>query len=64
MSNLSFARIMYGTSQEPHSTASMPVSNFESQSLTAASPNSDRGASGLSIEGFFHKAWMAISAKK
>ncbi len=64
MSNLSFARIMYGTGQEPRSTASMQASNFPSQSWTATSPNSARDASGFSIESFFHKAWTALSSKK
>jgi len=64
MSNLSFARIMYGTSQESHSNTSMQVSNFPSQSLVATSPNSARGESGLSVESLFHKAWIALSSKK
>lgn len=64
MSYLSFARIMYGISQEPQSPVSMQVSNLPSQLMAAASPNSAGTASGVSIENLLHKAWMILSPKK
>jgi hypothetical protein len=67
MSNLSFARIMYGTSQEQHSPTFERVSNFPSgiQNTTQfASQTSAREAQGATVESILHKLWIAISEKK
>ncbi|HUL32488.1 MAG TPA: hypothetical protein VL128_01285 [Candidatus Eisenbacteria bacterium] len=62
MSNLSFARIMYGASQDHSNSAWMPVSNFPSH----LSPSTD-GSSALPLsssakrESFLHKAWHALT---
>ena len=67
MSNLSFARIMYGTSQEQHSFVSTPVSNLPS--TFESSPRTDsqtltRHTQGSTIERILHNAWLALSRKK
>jgi hypothetical protein len=67
MSNLSFARIMYGTSQEHHSSISCPVSNFptsfQNSTRAASHAYSDEGH-GVTIESILHKVWIALSEKK
>jgi hypothetical protein len=67
MSNLSFARIMYGTSQEAHSPMFGATSNFPStiQNATGvASRISASGPHGATVEGILHKLWIALSEKK
>ncbi len=67
MSNLSFARIMYGANQEAHSPMFGAVSNFPSpiQNATGvASRISAREAQGATIESILHKLWIALSEKK
>jgi hypothetical protein len=67
MSNLSFARIMYGTSQEAHSPMFGAASNFPSsiqQSTDAASRVSVHEPHGATVESILHKVWMALSEKK
>ncbi len=67
MSNLSFARIMYGTSQEAHSPMFGVASNFPSpiQDATgAASRISAREPQGATVESILHKVWIALSEKK
>jgi hypothetical protein len=67
MSNLSFARIMYGTSQEAHSPMFGAVSNFPStiQNATAvASRISSSEPHGGTVESILHKVWIALSEKK
>jgi hypothetical protein len=67
MSNLSFARIMYGTSQEAHSPMFGALSNFPStlqNSARAGSQTSARGHHGAGIKGILHKVWIALSEKK
>jgi hypothetical protein len=67
MSNLSFARIMYGTSRDANSPLYGAVSNFPSTiSQTAVgrhgiSANKPQGAT---VESILHKLWMALSEKK
>jgi hypothetical protein len=64
MSNLSFARIMYGAAQEQNAAAPMPVSNFPSN-LSAASSGvssaASTSASSASAESLLHKAWLALT---
>jgi hypothetical protein len=67
MSNLSFARIMYGASQEQHSPVFEPVSNLPStfdNSPRADSQTLTRRAQGSTIESILHNAWVALSRKK
>jgi len=67
MSNLSFARIMYGASQEQLSATFGPVSNFPSaiQNTThVESQSSTRGAQGATVESILHKLQIALSEKK
>ena len=67
MSNLSFARIMYGTSHEQHSPAFGPASNFPSMMQNAthtASQTSAREAQSATVESILHKLWMAFSEKR
>ena len=67
MSNVSLARIMYGTSEGsrndygPHSSGnSLPAAP------SFVSSNSDRSDSynTLTLESLLHKAWEALSAKR
>jgi hypothetical protein len=67
MSNLSFARIMFGTSQEPHSPLIGTVSNLPStiqQSSNATSQIPVRGPQGETVESILHKVWIALLEKK
>jgi hypothetical protein len=67
MSNLSFARIMYGTSQEQHSPVFEPVSNLPStfdNSPRTDSQTLTRHTHGSTIESILHNAWLTLSRKK
>jgi len=67
MSNLSFARIMYGTTQEQHSTAFIPQSNLSStfqKSSQDALQTSASEAHGARVESILHKLWSALSGTR
>jgi hypothetical protein len=67
MSNLSFARIMYGSSQEASSPLYGAVSNFPSafnQTATGTPGISANQAQGATVESILHKLRMALSEKK
>jgi hypothetical protein len=67
MSNLSFARIMYGTSQEAHAPMYGTMSNIPStihQSTGIASRISSQEPQGTTVESILHKLWIALSEKK
>ena len=67
MSNLSFARIMYGTSQEASSPLYGAASNFPSalnQTVEGTSRISGNEPQGATVESILHKLWMALSEKK
>jgi len=67
MSNLSFARIMYGTSQEQHSPTFERVSNLPSaiQNTRHVAPQTSRSeGQGATVESILHKLWIALSEKK
>jgi hypothetical protein len=66
MANLSFARIMYGTSQEASSPLYGAASNFPTafQSVAGASSRSANEAQGATVESILHKLWMAFSEKE
>jgi len=60
MSNLSFARIMYGAAQEQRPSAFAPVSNFPSP-LSSANAGQSSPAAASSVGSFLHKAWHALT---
>ena len=67
MSNVSFARIMYGTSPEAHSPMPDAVSNFSpgiQQSLDPAARISEGEIQGATGESILHKVWTALSEKR
>jgi hypothetical protein len=67
MSNLSFARIMYGAGQEQQSPVFGAVSNLPSaleNSRRADSQAFARHTRGTTIVGILHNAWLALSRKK
>ena len=67
MSNLSFARIMYGTSQEAHSPMFGAVSNFPStiqKSTDAGSQIPAPEPHGATVKSILHKVWIVLSEKK
>jgi hypothetical protein len=67
MSNLSFARIMYGASQEQHPPVFEPVSNLPftfDNSARADSQTPAHHTQGSTIENILHNAWLALSRKK
>jgi hypothetical protein len=67
MSNLSFARIMYGAGQEPYSPAFGPTSNLPpalENSSPATSQDSSHVFDGATVESILHKVWIALSEKK
>ncbi len=57
MSNLSFARIMYGATQDNYSPTLAPVSNLPSRLSSGSAPHS----SATALEEFLHKAWHALT---
>jgi hypothetical protein len=59
MSNVSFARIMYGTNENVRGTAKMNASGF-SASANFAAPEKDQQPS---LQGLLHKAWLILSSK-
>lgn len=64
MSNLSFARIMYGATQENPSPALMPVSNVPSHLQGSAESSLARAASHATVESLLHKALLIFSHKQ
>ena len=64
MSNLSFARIMYGTSQEASSPLYGAANNFPTALTTGASGTSAIEPHGATVESILHKLWLALSEKK
>jgi len=61
MSNLSFARIMYGTSQQQPSYAALPLSNSPAQ-LSVTSNNAQPAPTpATSGESLLHKAWHVLT---
>ena len=61
MSHLSFARIMYGTAQENRAPAFLPVSNLPSNPPQSSAASIGSPATGATIEGLLHKAWLALT---
>jgi hypothetical protein len=65
--NVSFARIMYGSSEGPRSNSGL---NSSGSSWPAAPPFAVGSARGsethdvLTLESLLHKAWQALSAKR
>jgi hypothetical protein len=67
MSNLSFARIMYGAGQEQQSPVFGAVSNLPSTFENSRRPDSQafaRHTHGATIVSILHNAWIALSRKK
>ncbi|HUI50925.1 MAG TPA: hypothetical protein VLX60_04020 [Terriglobales bacterium] len=62
MSNLSFARIMYGAAQEQRDSTLAPVSNFPSHFAAApdASVSTSQADASSPRESLLHKAWQAL----
>jgi len=61
MSNKSLARIMYGTSQDYHPSATVSVSTL---SVPSNIPGSDKPAAEReSLGELLHKAWATLSGK-
>ncbi len=66
MSELSFARIMYGTSEGIRSSAGFSSSGTLSRPANSFGAGSDPGgrSNGLhALENLLHKAWLAVSTK-
>ena len=61
MSNLSFARIMYGTAQENRVPAYVTVSNRQSHPSQASATPIELRTTGSTIERLLHKAWRALT---
>lgn len=64
MTNLSLARIMYGTSQEYHSTSAQThsLAPLLNQSSTETADNSARTPETLGE--LLHRAWISLSGKR
>ncbi len=64
MTNLSLARIMYGTSQEYRSTGAQThsLAPLMNQSSTEAADNSARAPETLGE--LLHRAWISLSSKR
>ena len=67
MSNVSFARIMYGSSEGPRSNSSLnsSVSSWPATpSFVASLSHGSETHDALTLESLLHKAWQALSAKR
>jgi len=67
MSNLSLARIMYGTNQQIHSSANSPSAGLSAYRAELSGSKPVYGQTqpdGSTLEGFLHKAWLSIAHKK
>ena len=68
MSNLSFARIMYGSSEGPRSNSGLNSSGSPWPAASSFVASSSQGSSEthdvLTLENLLHKAWQALSAKR
>ena len=64
MSNLSFARIMYGTGQENPAPALTPVSNVPPHLQESSQSSLSRAASHATVESLLHKALLVFSHKQ
>jgi len=63
MSNLSFARIMYGATQEKPSPALIPVSNVPPRMHDSSQSSLARAASHATVESLLHKALLVFAHK-
>jgi len=63
MSNLSFARIMYGAGQENLAPAMTPVSNIPSTLRESSQSSLARAASHATVESLLHRAFLVFSHK-
>jgi hypothetical protein len=63
MSNLSLARIMYGTSEEVRSSDRFNSPGLSSISPAADQPNASGNQEPASLEELLHKAWQVLSSK-
>jgi hypothetical protein len=61
MSNLSFARIMYGTTQENRVPVYVTVANRPHYPSQMPAPSIELRATGSTIERLLHKAWRALT---
>jgi hypothetical protein len=67
MPNVSFARIMYGSSEGPRSNSGLNSSGNSWPAAPAFAVSSARGSEThdvLTLESLLHKAWQALSAKR
>ncbi|HEY1470821.1 MAG TPA: hypothetical protein VGF61_17410 [Candidatus Acidoferrum sp.] len=67
MSNVSLARIMYGSSERPRSDSGLDTSgsSWPAASLFVAGSSRDSEPhDALTLEGLLHKAWQALSLKR
>jgi hypothetical protein len=63
VSNLSFARIMYGTNEDTRSFARMSSPGLSAAADSAGVSNASTKVEGTSLEGLLHKVWAALSFK-
>jgi len=66
MPNLSFARIMFGTSEGARNNSNFGSSGASTRptfSIPAGSSPDAQTHDGLTLESLLHKAWLALSAK-
>jgi len=67
MSNVSFARIMYGSSEGPRSNSGLNPSGSSwpaAPSFVASPPQGSETHDALTLESLLHKAWQALSAQR
>jgi hypothetical protein len=67
MSNVSFARIMYGSSEGPRSNSGLNSSGSSwpaAPSFVASPSHGSETHDALTLESLLHRAWQALSAKR
>jgi hypothetical protein len=63
MTNLSFARIMYGTSEDSQHSTSMNASVLSALSTPSSNNGADNTAQSETLGQLLHRAWTTLSGK-
>jgi hypothetical protein len=63
MTNLSFARIMYGTSEDSQHSTSMNASVLSALSTPSSNNGADNTAQSETLGQLLHRAWITLSGK-
>jgi hypothetical protein len=63
MTNLSFARIMFGTSEDSQHSTIMNASALSALSGSSTTPGAENTVESVSLGELLHRAWINLSRK-